>query len=68
MDRNSRNSAIAAFAILVLFFGFAYYLPDIMLAAGEISSVLAVLVVVVFMLALFAIFWLRARVQRGKDN
>ncbi|MFC3205332.1 MAG: hypothetical protein WA973_10735 [Mesorhizobium sp.] len=68
MNRNDRNSAIAALVILVLFFSFAYYLPVIMIAAGNISTVLAVLVVAAFMLGLFAIFWLRARSQRDRDD
>jgi hypothetical protein len=68
MDRDNRNSAIAALVILVLFFSFAYYLPVIMLAAGRVSSILAGAIVVVFMFALFVVFWLRARAQRRRDD
>ncbi len=68
MDRDKRNSAIAALVIVVLFFSFAYYLPAIMLAAGKVSGILAVLVAAAFMLGLFAIFWLRARAQGNKDR
>lgn len=68
MDRDNRNAAIAAAVILVLFFAFAYYLPAMMLAAGKVSGILAGAVVVVFMLALFVVFWLRGRSQRGKGN
>jgi hypothetical protein len=65
MDPANRNAAIAAAIILIGFGLFAFYLPDIMFAAGKVSTVAAGLVVVVFLGALFAILWLRARSQRG---
>jgi preprotein translocase subunit YajC len=68
MDRDTRNSAIAALVILVLFFAFAYYLPAIMLTVGKVSSLLAVIVAAVFMFVLFVVFWLRGRSQRGKGK
>jgi hypothetical protein len=61
MDRETRNTAVAALIILVVFGAFAYWLPTIMLAAGDISSVLAVLVAIIFLLGFFAVFWLRGR-------
>lgn len=64
MDRETRNTAIAALIILVVFGAFAYWLPAIMLAAGDISSVLAVLVAVIFLLGFFAVFWLRGRLRK----
>ena len=68
MDRNNRNSAIAAFVIMAVFAIFAYCLPTIMLAAGRVSGVLAVLVVAVFMLGLFVLLWLRSRAQANRDR
>lgn len=68
MDRDTRNAAIAALVILALFFAFAYYLPVIMLAVGEVSGFLAGIVAAVFMLALFMLFWLRSRSQRDKGK
>lgn len=68
MDRDTRNSAIAALVIMALFFAFAYYLPVIMLAAGKESGILAGAVAAIFMLVLFAVFWLRGRSQRGKGR
>lgn len=68
MDRDTRNAAVAAFCILLLFGLFAYWLPSLMLAAGNISGVLAVALAVLFVLTFFAIFWLRARWRRGKDR
>jgi hypothetical protein len=35
-----------------------------MLAAGNVSQVLAAAIVVVFLLVLFVVFWLRSRAQR----
>jgi hypothetical protein len=64
MDRNTRNAAIAALVILVGFGAFAYFLPALMLAAGDVSQALAAVVGIVFVLALFAVLWLRSRAQR----
>jgi len=66
MDRDTRNAAIAAALILLLFGLFAYFLPTIMLAAGKVSTVLAIVVAVVFMVGLFVVLWLRGRSQRKK--
>jgi hypothetical protein len=68
MDRDTRNAAIAALLIILLFGGFAYYLPAIMLAVGKVSTVLAGAIAVVFMMALFLVFWLRGRSQCRKGN
>jgi len=37
-----------------------------MLAVGSVSTVLAVIVAAIFLLALFVVFWLRGRSQRKK--
>jgi uncharacterized membrane protein len=68
MDRDTRNAAIAALWILLLFGIAAYYLPTVMLASGKISTVLAGVVGVVFVLAFFMVFWLRGRNQRKKGD
>jgi cation transporter-like permease len=66
MDRDTRNAAIAA-AIILLVFGFAaYFLPAMMLAAGKVSTVLAAIIAVIFMVGLFVVLWLRGRSQRKK--
>lgn len=64
MDRDTRKAALAAFIILIGFGAFAYWLPTLMRAAGDVSQVLAAVIGVVFLLALFLIFWLRSRAQR----
>lgn len=61
-----KRSAIAAAVILVGFGLLAYFLPTIMIAIGDISPVAAGIFAVLFVLAFFAIFWIRARVQKGK--
>ena len=66
MDRDTRNAATAAAVILLLFGLAAYFLPAIMLAAGKVSTVLAAIVAVVFMVGLFVVLWLRGRSQRKK--
>ncbi|KQZ12262.1 hypothetical protein ASD50_12670 [Mesorhizobium sp. Root552] len=68
MDRETRNAAIAALLIIGVFSLFTYYLPAIMLAAGSRSSLLAVAVIVVFLLALFVLFWLRGRSQSRRSK
>ena len=64
MDRNGRNAAVAALIILVVFGAFAYWLPTLMLAAGDVSTALAVVIAVLFVLALFLVLWLRSRSQQ----
>ncbi|CCV05528.1 conserved hypothetical protein [Mesorhizobium metallidurans STM 2683] len=66
MDRDTRNAAIGAAWVLLLFGIAAYYLPTVMLAVGSVSTVLAGVVAAVFMVAIFVVFWLRGRSQRKK--
>ncbi|OLP61151.1 hypothetical protein BJF93_02700 [Xaviernesmea oryzae] len=59
---------IAAGVFLLLAgLGFAF-LPRMMLALGNISPVLAGFFGVLFVGAFFLVFWLRARVQRRRDQ
>lgn len=59
-----RNGAIAA-ALIMVGFGILFYsMPMIMLAVGPYSHILAALIAVVFVLAFFAVFWLRAKYQQ----
>jgi hypothetical protein len=68
MDRDTRNAAIAALWIMLLFGIAAYYLPKVMLAAGNVSTILAGVVAVVFVLGFFVVFWLRSRNQRKNQD
>jgi len=65
MDRQSRNSAIAAAVILVGFGLVAYFMPAIMLAVGKWSTVAAALIAAAFVAAFFVVFWLRGRAKGG---
>jgi hypothetical protein len=64
MDRNSRNSAIAAAIILIVFGLVAFVMPDIMLAVGDMSPLAAGIIAVLFVAAFFLVFWLRGRSRR----
>ncbi len=64
---DNRKSAIAAAIILIGFGIVAFLMPRIVLAVGEYSTVAAAGLAVVFVLAFFMIFWLRARVQKRRD-
>ena len=67
MDRDNRNALIAAAWIMLLFGIAAYNLPTVMLAVGNVSTVLAGIVGIGFVLAFFLVFWLRGRSQnKGK--
>ena len=68
MTPENRSSAIAA-AILLAIFGLgAFYLPTIMLAVGDISTVAAGIVAVLFVAAFFLVFWLRGRSQQKRGG
>ena len=67
MDRDNRSALIAAAWIMLLFGIAAFYLPTVMLALGNVSTVLAGIVGIGFVLAFFLVFWLRSRSQnKGK--
>ena len=68
MDKSTRNSAIAAGVILIGFGLFAFYLPTLMLALGSRSPVAGGVLAIFFVLAFFAIFWLRGRSQAKKNG
>ena len=68
MTPENRNSAIAA-AILLAVFGFgAFYMPTIMIAVGNVSTVAAGVIAVLFVAAFFMVFWLRGRSQNRREK
>jgi hypothetical protein len=67
MTESNRNAAIAAAVIMIGFGVFAYFLPTIMLAVGNISPAAAGIIAVLFVAAFFLVFWLRGRSQRRKN-
>ncbi|MDI6027275.1 hypothetical protein QBK99_13840 [Corticibacterium sp. UT-5YL-CI-8] len=68
MDRDTRRAAVAAAWFLIIFGVLAYYLPSIMLAVGNVSTIAAGGVAVLFVIAFFGVFWLRGRSQRAKNG
>ncbi|MCC0044879.1 MAG: hypothetical protein H6892_11040 [Brucellaceae bacterium] len=64
--QQNRNALIAAAIILAAFALIAFYLPNIMMAAGKISPLAAGAVAVLFLVGFFGLFWLRGRYQSRK--
>ncbi|MBT1158752.1 hypothetical protein J1C56_24575 [Aminobacter anthyllidis] len=67
MDTKTRHAAVAAAWIMIIFGVAAFYLPKVMLAVGDYSTVAAGVVAVLFVLGFFGVFWLRGRSQRNKN-
>lgn len=68
MSPETRGPLIAA-AIILCFFGIVgFYLPTIMIAVGNYSTVVAGGIAILFVLAFFGVFWLRGRVQAKRDR
>lgn len=67
MDASTRN-AIAAFLIVGGFGLAAYFMPSIMLAVGHFSPLAAAVLAILFVLAFFGVFWLRARWQKRENR
>ena len=68
MDRQTRNTAIAALVILLGFGLVAFYMPTIMLWLGGLSPYAGGAAAALFVLAFFGVFWLRGRSQRRKQR
>jgi len=68
MDRNTKNAAIAALWILLIFGIGAFYLPTLIVAIGDYSTIAAAMLAVLFVAAFFGVFWLRGRSQRGRKD
>ena len=65
---SGRSSAIAA-AIILGGTGLAfYYMPAMMMSLSEISPWLSYALAISFVLAFFAVFWLRGKRQQKRDN
>lgn len=65
---SNRSSAIAAAAILIGTGLVFYYMPAMMMSLSEISPWLSYALATFFVLAFFAVFWLRGRRQRKDEN
>lgn len=63
MSQNTRT-LLGAAAVFVGFVSFAWFLPNIMQVAGEISPWAAAAVVALFLVGSFGVLWLRGRFRR----
>lgn len=68
MDRETRNSAIAAALILGGFGLLFYMMPTIMLAVGDWSTAVAGAIGLAAVAGFFLVFWLRARYQNRRPD
>lgn len=64
---SNRSSAIAAAIILGVTGLVFYFMPAMMMSLSEISPWLSYAVATAFVLAFFAVFWLRAK-RQSKDE
>ncbi len=65
---SNRSSAIAAALILGGTGLVFYYMPSMMMSLSEISPWLSYAVAIFFVLAFFAVFWLRGKSQRKNQD
>jgi drug/metabolite transporter (DMT)-like permease len=68
MDRDSRNAAVAALWIMIVFGVGAYFLPTVIIAIGNVSTIAAGAFAVLFVVAFFGVFWLRGRFKGRRDS
>ena len=68
MTNETRNTVLAAAAIFLFFLIGWIFIPDLVLAAAEISPWLGVLAGAVFVMIFPALFWLRTRYNRSRRH
>jgi len=68
MERSTRNAAVAAALILLVFGVVGFYMPAIVLWLGGLSPYAGGAAAALFVLAFFGVFWLRGRSQRRKGE
>lgn len=65
---SNRSSAIAAALILGGTGLVFYYMPTMMMSLSEISPWLSYALAISLVLAFFAVFWLRGKRQKARDD
>lgn len=71
MSRQSATNRSAAIAAAVILGGTGlifYFMPTMMMALSETSPWLSYAVAIIFVLAFFAVFWLRSRRQNRNSQ
>jgi len=64
MGREDWRNAGAAAVLFAAFAALAYFLPTMMLAAGDVSPLAGIVVAAVFLVLPFVVLWLRSRAKR----
>ena len=62
-----RNAALWAGVLFAALIAFSYFLPSLMLAAGNWSTAGGVVVAALFLVLPFIVLWLRGRARRRGD-
>ncbi|MBU4528174.1 MAG: hypothetical protein KUA43_20375 [Hoeflea sp.] len=65
---SNRSSAIAAAVILGVTGLIFYYMPAMMMSLSEVSPWLSYALGIFFVLAFFAVFWLRGKRQQKREE
>ena len=65
---SNRSAAIAAAVILGATGLVFYFMPKMMMVLSEISPWLSYALAIFFVLAFFAVFWLRGKRQQRRDD
>ncbi|MBC7283874.1 hypothetical protein [Hoeflea sp.] len=65
---SNRSSAIAAAVILGVTGLVFYYMPAMMMSLSEVSPWLSYALGIFFVLAFFAVFWLRGKRQQKREE
>ncbi|KFB09152.1 hypothetical protein [Nitratireductor basaltis] len=66
--KDNRDAIIAAAFIIIGFGVIGYFMPRLVLAVGEFSTLAAGAIALLFVLGFFLIFWLRGIYQRRKNR
>ncbi|MDP2120546.1 MAG: hypothetical protein Q8S27_12370 [Hoeflea sp.] len=67
-ETSNRSSAIAAAVILGVTGLVFYYMPTMMMSLSEVSPWLSYALGIFFVLAFFAVFWLRGKRQQTRER
>ncbi len=63
-----KSPFIAAAIIMAVLMGSYFFMPPLLLALAQVNEYLAYGVGALFIVSFFAIFWLRARYQKRRDQ
>ena len=67
-QKTDKSPFIAAAIIMAVLMGSYFFMPPLLLAIAQVNEYLAYGVGALFIVSFFAIFWLRARYQKKRDE